>query len=128
MAKIQLLTTPAKIKALKPCLRRWKVYRDAHPGPMDKPHPFLDILDSNGIDDARWVLGALVFRFPPSHPASTDIALNVDDYFYRELDKGQGGELWETQAHWDARCTRALRRAVARAERDEEKRRRNGAA
>lgn len=53
----RLLITPAAIRSLNPCKGRWQVYRAAHPA--DAAHPFVEILDCNGLDDTLWVLDRL---------------------------------------------------------------------
>jgi len=53
----ELMVTPAEIAALNHCEDRWLVYRAAHP--TEDAHPFVDLLDCNGLDDALWVLDRL---------------------------------------------------------------------
>jgi hypothetical protein len=51
-------TTLARIRAAKPCLEGWTKLL-AHLGKTaadDEPLPLLTVLDSNGLDDALWVL------------------------------------------------------------------------
>jgi hypothetical protein len=53
------MVTLQQIKNAHPCINGWKKVRTANGGvnaDMDKPFPLASIIDSNGLDDALWVI------------------------------------------------------------------------
>jgi len=58
--KIMITITLNKIKEHNPCVDGWKILLKSKPGlDYNEPFPLSDILDSNGLHDALWVLRCL---------------------------------------------------------------------